>query len=177
MKSCKVANHEMYSLREDGTIHSGIHDVVLSPRTNPNGYKIVTLDGEQLAVHRLVALHFIPNPYQYPQVNHKDGNKANNHVNNLEWCSATLNAQHALETGLRGGFVHVDTRRALLQRVLAGETVAGLAPEVGNHPNTLNKMLRNQAEKDGLIEAWKKEAQRKRKITALKNLEIINAGN
>lgn len=177
MKSCKVANHEMYSLREDGAIHSGIRDIELAQRTNPNGYKVVTLDGEQLAVHRLVALHFLPNPYQHPQVNHKDGNKANNHVSNLEWCSAASNAQHALETGLRKGFVHVDIRRALLQRVLAGETVADLAPEVGNHPNTLNKMLRNQAEKDGLIDAWKAEAQRKRKLTALKNLEIINAGD
>ncbi len=177
MKSSPVANHEMYAIREDGTIHSGKMDVVLSPRTNPNGYSVVTLDGKQVAVHRLVAMHFLPNPYQHPQVNHKDGDKTNNHVSNLEWCSAEHNAQHALATGLRGGFVHVDVRRALLQRVLFGETVADIAPEVGNHPNTLNKMLRNQAEKDGLSDLWKAEAQRKRRTTALKNLENINARN
>ena len=177
MKSCKVAHHEMYAIREDGEVHSGISDIFLAQRTNPNGYKIVTLDGEQLAVHRLVALHFIPNPYQHPQVNHKNGDKAHNHVSNLEWCSAEFNAQHALETGLRGGFVHVDVRRRLLQRILAGATAAELALEVGNHPNTLNRMLRNQAEKDGLGAEWRAEAARKRKRTAIKNLEIVNARN
>ena len=175
MKSCKVANHEMYAIFENGDVHSGKLDVVLTQRTNPNGYQIVTLDGKQLSIHRLVALHFIPNPYQHLQVNHKDGNKANNHVSNLEWCSAEFNAQHALETGLRKGFVHVDMRRALLERVLNGESVMDIVGEVNNHPNTLNRMLRTQATKDGRSEEWVAEAQRKRKLTALKNLEVINA--
>lgn len=177
MQSSKIAHHEMYTIYEDGSVHSGKLDVVLVPRTNSNGYQIVTLDGEQLAVHRLVALHFIPNPYQHPQVNHKDGDKFNNHVGNLEWVTVSGNAQHALRTGLRKGFVHVDVRRLLLQRVLDGETVADLAGEVGNHPNTLNKMLRNQADKDGRSEEWAAEAARKRRATAVKNLEIINAKN
>lgn len=177
MKSCKVANHEMYRLYEDGQVHSGISDFFLSARSNPNGYQVVTLNGEQLLVHRLVALHFLPNPYQHPQVNHKDGDKTNNHVSNLEWCSAEFNNQHALETGLRKGFVHVDVRRALLERVLNGETIADVVHEVGNHPNTLNRMLRLQAEKDGRGDEWKAEAKRKRKATAIKNLEIVNVRN
>lgn len=175
MKSCKVANHEMYAIREDGRVHSGKLDIFLSPRVNPNGYLIVTLDGEQVSIHRLVALHFLPNPYQHPQVNHKDGNKTNNHVSNLEWCSAEQNAQHALSTGLRRGYVHVDIRRQMLDRVLNGECVADLAIEVGNHPNTLNRMLRVQASKDGREDEWKQESKRKRQITARKNLEAINA--
>ena len=175
MKSCKVANHEMYTIYEDGAIHSGKLDIFLTPRKNPNGYYVVTLDGEQLAVHRLVALHFLPNPYQHPQVNHKDGIKANYWADNLEWCTAEFNAQHALVTGLRKGFVHVDVRRALLARVLNGESVADIVHEVGNHPNTLNKMLREQANKDGLSEAWVAEAKRKRRLTALANLEVVNA--
>ena len=159
-----VAFHPMYAIFEDGRIHSGKLDIILSPRENPNGYLVVTLDGEQLLLHRIVALHFLPNPWGYTQVNHKDGNK-----------SSEQNHQYALKTSLRKGFVHVDIRRKLLAKVLEGETVAYLAPEVGNHPNTLNKMLREQAIKDGLESEWRAEAARKRKLTAVRNLEKVNA--
>ena len=60
------------------------------------GYYKVALckNGQQISycVHRLVALSFIPNPYNLPYINHKDENKLNNNVNNLEWCTPTHNA-------------------------------------------------------------------------------------
>lgn len=56
---------------------------------------------KQLAIHRLVAKAFIPNPYNLPQINHIDGNKNNNHVSNLEWCDNSYNQLHAWKNGLK----------------------------------------------------------------------------
>lgn len=56
---------------------------------------------KQLAIHRLVAKAFIPNPYNFPQINHIDGNKNNNHVSNLEWCDNSYNQLHAWKNGLK----------------------------------------------------------------------------
>lgn len=174
MQCLPIANHEMYSITENGEVYSGKLGIKMKPRKQSNGYLVVTLDKEQISLHTLVAKHFIPNPYNYSQVNHIDGNKENNCVANLEWCSATQNAQHALRTGLRKGFVHVDVVRTLLRRWLNGETTAELAFEIGKHPNTLCRMMRRQAIKDGLLSAWIEEKRRKRKVTACKNLELIN---
>ena len=51
-------------------------------------------------VHRLVAMAYIPNPNNHPEVNHKDGNKLNNHVDNLEWVSRSENILHGIKIGL-----------------------------------------------------------------------------
>lgn len=72
---------------------------------NGDGYYVVNLrkhgKAHVIPIHVLVATAFIPNPLNLPTVNHKDGNKANNTVQNLEWSSYSENNLHALKMGLR----------------------------------------------------------------------------
>lgn len=76
----------------------------LKPNKMSNGYLNVRLYNSKqkgYGIHRLVAQAFIPNPNNYSQVNHIDGNKQNNFVDNLEWCDASYNQKHAIQTGLK----------------------------------------------------------------------------
>lgn len=67
---------------------------------NSKGYLRVILPGKRYFIHRLVAEHFIPNPENLPQVNHNDGNKENNKVDNLEWVNNSKNQKHGRELGI-----------------------------------------------------------------------------
>lgn len=79
-------------------------EIIMKPVSDKDGYLSVTfnVDGKAktFKVHRLVAQAFIPNPNDKPQVNHKDGNKKNNNVDNLEWVTGKENIQHAYKTNL-----------------------------------------------------------------------------
>ena len=67
---------------------------------NGTQYLVVEIARKQRKIHRLVAEAFIPNTNNYPFVNHIDGNKENNRVDNLEWCSSCMNTEHAFKSKL-----------------------------------------------------------------------------
>ena len=77
-------------------------EIIMNLNPNSSGYLLVNLckDGtvKAFAVHRLVAEAFIPNPYNLPQVNHRDENKLNNNVDNLEWCTNEYNINYGTRT-------------------------------------------------------------------------------
>jgi hypothetical protein len=99
-----IPGYERYMVSEDGSIKSliGKHKM-LKTNSNSGPYDMICL-GKRYGtktIHRLVALAFIPNPESKPQINHKDGNKRNNHFSNLEWVTNSENRKHAFETGLQ----------------------------------------------------------------------------
>lgn len=90
---------------DDGSVLYKPTNEYLTGYSNPAGYRYIQKnlpDGRCLrkAVHQLVAETFIPNPENKPQVNHKDGNKHNNALSNLEWATRSENHKHAYATGL-----------------------------------------------------------------------------
>ena len=88
-----------YSISEDGEIRNSKGKIIKGEISN-NGYRRVSLSNndvkhKKMSVHRLVAETYIPNPHNYPEVNHKNENKLDNNVNNLEWCSTLDNLNHS----------------------------------------------------------------------------------
>lgn len=81
-----------------------VREKILKPKTNKYGYLSLGLwrsgKRKDAVVHRLVASAFLENPNKYEQVNHKDGDKLNNNVSNLEWCDNIYNMKHAVEHDL-----------------------------------------------------------------------------
>jgi hypothetical protein len=97
-KGKKISNYPNYLISKEGQVYSTKTNKIKIAETNQNGYCRIELLNDngkkKFYIHRLVAEAYIPNPNNYSQVNHKDLNKHNNNVNNLEWCSEAMNMQH-----------------------------------------------------------------------------------
>ncbi len=111
-----------------------------------------------LSVHRLVAEAFIPNPQKLPQVNHKDGNKKNNCVQNLEWCNNSYNQIHACKTGLNNHSTYDAGRPKkkvaqidnVTNTVIAiFNSISNAAKETNNHSRLINKVCKGERKHTG----------------------------
>ena len=89
---------DLYAITEDGQVYKKKTGRMTKGSLNTKGYYITTLTkngvSKRWLVHRLVALAYIPNPDNLPYINHKDENKSNNCVDNLEWCSPEYNSNY-----------------------------------------------------------------------------------
>lgn len=103
MEEWKNIEKTNYKVSESGKIKNKTGKI-MSDKTIKNGYRQVTLfingKSKREAIHRLVAKAFIPNVYDKLTVNHKDGNKLNNEVSNLEWMTQKENVNHAYMNNL-----------------------------------------------------------------------------
>ena len=100
-----IGYENLYQVSNLGKIKSLKRNIILKPSHNRKGYLQIILyknkNKKVGRIHRLVAEAFIPNENNFTDVNHIDGNKHNNKVENLEWCNRSYNLKHAYENGLR----------------------------------------------------------------------------
>lgn len=112
----RLEEFQRYLLDKNGTVYSCVlgrgkkarnsdePQRIIKAVQDTTGYLVVNLtDGNRKvnrSVHRLLATTYLPNPNKYPHVNHKDGNKINNQLENLEWVSAGINTRHAIDIGM-----------------------------------------------------------------------------
>ena len=149
---------------ENGEIKS--HGKPINGEICKNGYKRIHVSHEgksyKFLVHRLVAAAFIPNPDNLPCVNHKDGNKQNNSVSNLEWVTYSENQKHAYETGLKSANGTKNGQHKLTEKDVAeirehyvrgkhGENNSyGLAKKYGVSPKAIMQIINGVTWKEGV---------------------------
>ena len=99
--------YDLYQVSNLGRVRStgkyGTKGQIIRPCVGRGYYKVQLYKNKKsrcIYVHRLVATAFLPNPYRKEQINHIDGNKFNNRLDNLEWATRDENWQHAIDTGL-----------------------------------------------------------------------------
>lgn len=125
MKEEKIwAVKDGYLVNRDGSIyklnwkHTGTMRKV-KQRQRDDGYIDVTINGKSMLCHRFIAECFITNPNNLPEVNHKDENKTNNHVDNLEWCNRTYNCNY----GSRNKRMSETLSKKVFQHTIDGKLV------------------------------------------------------
>lgn len=150
----------IYKVRNNGTIVSTEYQGrkrkkphVMQGGIDKDGYHIVALthNGRKktFKIHRLVAQYFIPNPFDKPMVNHKDGNKINNNVFNLEWVTDWENVIHAKEHGLRQSTNAEEYIELVCQLLESNQySVAEISDISGVSRSTIRKIRNHNAWKD-----------------------------
>lgn len=160
---------EQYEVSNTGIVRNKVTGHILSPQEDKKGYLRVRLslhDKKATAkVHRLVAMAFIPNPEGKPQVNHKDTDKHNNRVGNLEWATNSENQIHAYKTGLNyvTGRAGRKKKPVCKLNLNTGEVIgtykslADAGRENGLHDTNIHKVLTGERKSCGGF-GWKYES-------------------
>jgi hypothetical protein len=156
---CKYNLVYDYYVRDNGTIYSSKSKKVLSPQLDKNGYEKVQMlsdDGKRhrYSVHRLILENFNPiENMENMQVNHIDGNKRNNSLNNLEWVTCKENIQHAIKNNLRAKIngaskLTIEQVKEIFIRSHNGESNISLGEEFNIHPDQIGRIKNRKSWKE-----------------------------
>lgn len=126
---------------------------LLRSQVGSGGREFVTLQKKgayrRCTVHRVVGLAFLDNPHNKPEINHKDGNPLNNHVDNLEWCTRQENMDHAIRTGLTrkgeyngGSKLSSHDVLAIVEQLSLGRTQTKIAEDFGVTNHAIHKIAK-----------------------------------
>ena len=149
IKNKHITNNEKYTIDVNGNVYN-THTNKYLKNSIRNGYCFVTLNGKHLSIHKLVADTFIPNIDNKPIINHIDGNKQNNSVDNLEWCTYKENASHSYKSGLTNIKKGVDNVMSKLTNIevidifLSTETSEYLSIKYSVHKNHITRIKRKE---------------------------------
>lgn len=146
-----VRTKDRIVIRKDGKKYH-VKGYVLKQYKNSRGYTYITFGVNNktvtLRVHRLVAICFIPNPENLPEVNHIDCNRANNNVDNLEWCSHEYNMTYREEHGIALN-CSVFAVNLKTSKVLYFESQHEASRELGISVQNINGVLKGRKKQTG----------------------------
>ncbi len=166
MKQSGIIGFPNYHIFEDGSVWSNYKNKILKPHINKgSGYLVIDLwDGKRRVkqyIHRLLGIAFISNPKGYPYINHIDGNKTNNLLSNIEWCSPSENTQHAYDIGLspKQDRLESDIEYCFI-RFMQGTTMLEITEVVGGVVSNLAKRLREYSSSLNILDDFEEELRR-----------------
>ena len=146
-----INNCSHHTISETGIVTNTKTNHIKNQWIGANGYYHVDIHengtATKIAVHRLIALHFIPNPDNKRTVNHIDGNKLNNCISNLEWATDSENLQHAYDNGLqpyRRNY-SLEEYEQFFHQVIAGKSLTTLASEINQSLTQLSLHVKEAA--------------------------------
>lgn len=141
-----IAGYEgRYAITKGGKVYSYSRDNFMKPYKTNLGYLKVALDKKKYRVHRLVAITYLDNNLNLPEVNHKNGIRDDNRLDNLEWCTRLQNMQDAYKRGTHACFktrtYDEETKQIIVDMFVSGKRLIDISKELNLNYNVIRDRI------------------------------------